>query len=85
MLSSNAVFVYVLGVSKTSPGWDKGGYSESKVVYDAAAEMFYMFFTGADGASEDDDKGKDDDINPPGTSNFCVCRTTTQATEQKVQ
>jgi hypothetical protein len=41
--------------------WAKGGYSESKVVY--LNDLFYMFFTGADGSSEDDDL--DDDRTPP--------------------
>ena len=31
-----------------------GGYSESKVVYRNG--FFLLFFTGADGSSEDDDK-----------------------------
>jgi hypothetical protein len=41
----------------TSTAWAKGGYSECKVVY--KNNLFYLFFTGADGTSEDDDLDDD--------------------------
>jgi hypothetical protein len=53
---------YILSPGTTSAtSWSKGGYSESKVVY--KNNIFHLFFTGADGSSEDDDLDDDRVVN----------------------